>query len=166
MSYKFCPHAAKCETAEECHLMGILGADIRRPLILLKSLLPFGEFWYLGEFAGAQWQAEPQMAFKPKGLMIWDAPERSAVELILIGCIPQIVCTVGPIPAKWFSSFDSYEQVWEAHERGKEPPGWGDFQIISVGMTCQVRMIPPKDLKVSESDWSKVQLLMWGEAIR
>lgn len=130
----------------------------------IRSLLPFDGAPSVAERL-AIWHTEPQATFRPHGLMLWNLPDESAaVELVQIGLTPQLVAAVGPIPARWFTFAHSYEQVWAAHQRGIDPPGWGDWMIIAIGLQVQVRLSSKRD--VTAEEWGRVQLLMWGESIR
>jgi hypothetical protein len=139
---------------------------------LLRGLLPFGPSPHHGSFHNAPdrvwWQAEPQMTFRPAGLMMWGVPPGAFIEMLLIGPVPQLIAAVGPIPAEWFTTWDSYDAVFKAHQEGKDPPGWGDFQIMSPGMYFRVEMMIPDQLKGQlNPDWaSDVRLLCWGHLVR
>lgn len=132
----------------------------------LKALLPFRDSPNLYGDNYVEWECVPQEPFLPSGLMIWNAPEMSTIEIILIGNRVELVAGIGPIPAKWFTTQDSYEQVWKAQLEGKEPAGWGDFHIIGVGMRVRIRMASHRSYPANKEKWEKVQLLMWGHSVR
>jgi hypothetical protein len=129
------------------------------PPRIRKTLLPFLAR-DLGEF-----ESQPQEIFKPHGLILWNAPEMSVVETLLIGNSLELVAGIGPIPAKWFSIYESYEQIWESQLDGKEPAGWTEFHTVSIGMIIKLRMSAHKDFPVSKEAWDKVQVLMWGLSV-
>lgn len=122
---------------------------------IVRSLLPFERMKVDGV---KTFEAEPFETFKPEGLMIWGASYYATVRHILIGAVPQLVAGIAPIPARWFASSQSYEQVWRAHREGKDPPGWGDFSIVYHGMTVKI--------EIEDSSFDGVQLLMWGKSLR
>ena len=134
-------------------------------LVMLRTLLPFPTAPTIDHDGGANWIVESREAFRPRGLLIWNAPDGAVVEHIKIGVQGQLVAAVGAIPAQWFATAQSYEQVWDAHRRGIDPPGWGDFQIAAVAMLIQIRLTHP-GRGVPHEEWQRVQLLMWGQSIR
>lgn len=103
------------------------------------------------------WMAHPQRLFKPKGLMIWDAPDSSTIQ-IFIGVNSQLAVSADPLPARWFGHWDSFQKVAKAVSEGYEPPGWGDFQTVQIGQAIRIRMYDKDDAYKAV----KVQMLMWG----
>ena len=167
-------------------ISGVAEMKISIPPRVLKTLLPLGDV--NREPGGRTFTGHPDVAFKPRGLMIWNAPDDAQVMHILIGPNYQLVASVGPIPAKWFAIAQSYEQVWQMQQQGLEPPGWGDFNVISVGMLVRVRIVSHEvvkvagklshavdspiiaafrshDAQVAEAALDRIQVAMWGESI-
>lgn len=106
------------------------------------------------------WENTAQVLFKPRGLMIWDAPAGAVVEHCLIGINLEIVATIGPVPARWFSMQQSYDQIAKALDEGAEPPGWNDWRAIDVGQAIRLS-IWANGAKVGPD--SGMQLVLWGE---
>lgn len=113
-----------------------------------QSLCPF-------TYHAGVWLAQPQRPFRPRGLMIWDAPPKSSVQ-IMIGCDLQLVVDVGPLPTRWFSSFQSFEQIAKAIDEQKEPPAWGTWRAVEPGMRIMLRIEPASE---------DLQLVMWGDSV-
>lgn len=103
--------------------------------------------------------SQPQCIFKPRGLMIWGAPDDADVQQIWIGKNLQVVAALGPIPAKWFSMAQSYEQVELALAAGTEPPSWPDFEAARAAMNVQVNISSQNKLPPG------IKLVMWGLGI-
>lgn len=132
-----------------------------RQVVPKEMLLPFTrseDSGYLGLGYARVYSTEPQVIFKPKGLMIWGAPDDAEVMHVKIGRSPQLTATWGPIPARWFSTFQSYEEVAKAIEEGKMPAGFGHFDVIQRGMTVEVHI-------QSKEKLPPTKILMWGLGI-
>lgn len=96
----------------------------------------------------------PQKPFLPRGLMLWGvagmnlrAALVSVHDTINIGC--------GLVPAEWFATSQSFEQVLKAHAEGNGPGrGWGHWPTVHPGQ--MVRLLFDRPLSGS------VRALMWG----
>lgn len=96
----------------------------------------------------------PQKVFLPRGLMLWGvagmnlrAALVSVHDTINIGC--------GLVPAEWFATSQSFEQVLKAHAEGNGPGrGWGHWPNVHPGQ--MVRLLFDRPLSGS------VRALMWG----
>lgn len=128
-----------------------------------KMMLPFlnktDDTGDLGRGYERVYWAQPQVHFKPKGIMIWGVPEDGDVTHIWIGKRLQVVATLGPIPAKWFSMAQSYEQIAKALEDGVEPPSWPDFDVVMVAQEVRVHIFTR--LKLDD----RAKIVMWGLGI-
>lgn len=136
--------------------------SLLRPPVAKRMLLPFRppeDTGYDGLGYRRVYTAEPQVIFKPKGLMLWGELDDAEVTHVKIGRDYQLVATWGPIPARWFSMAKSYEEVMKAFEEGKDPPGWGEFNVIQLGMHVEVLIDSKKKL-------GPTQILMWGLGIQ
>ena len=120
-----------------------------------RKLLPLH---YIGN---GVWTQTAQMPFKPRGLMIWDAPPRTTVAHVVIGIGLEMVSSLGPVPARWFMMADSYEQIAKQLDAGKEPPGWNDWSQLEVGQAIRVTL----ELEKKPLDESAAQLVFWGEEL-
>lgn len=128
-----------------------------------KMMLPFAnksdDTGDLGRGYERVYWAMPQLHFKPKGLMIWGVPDDGDVTHIWIGRRLQVVATLGPIPAKWFSMAQSYEQIEAALKDGIEPPSWPDFDVVMAAMEVRVHIFTR--LKLDD----RAKIVMWGLGI-
>lgn len=111
--------------------------------------------------------ALPQRTFLPRGLMLWGVPDGACVN-IFVGRDLELVVEYGPIPAKWFAALDSFAQVAAAVDAGKEPPGWGKWDIVRPGLI--IRLEFSKHNALSRLDGGRlnageIQALMWGHAV-
>lgn len=122
-------------------------------VVLRKKLLPL--VWQ----SAGMWGQMAQLPFKPRGLLIWDAPPRTLVSQVIIGIGLEVVSTIGPVPARWFMSGESYEQIAKKIDDGAEPPAWVDWSPMGVGQQLRVMLeFDGRPLADSEA-----QLVIWGE---
>lgn len=133
------------------------------PPVSKKMMLPFpnksSDTGDLGRGYERVYWAQPQVHFKPKGLMIWGVPDDGDVTHIWIGRRLQVVATLGPIPAKWFSMAQSYEQIEQALKDGVEPPSWPDFDVVMVAQEVRVHIFTRMKLD------DRAKIVMWGLGI-
>lgn len=109
-----------------------------------------------------EWGNHVQIPFKPRGLMIWDAPPGAEVVHIVAGPRLELVATLGPVPARWFSIAQSYEQVAKALDEGQEPPAWAEWNFLDVGQYLAIRLeLNGRRLAPDGA----LQLVIWGEAL-
>ena len=116
-------------------------------------------FWWADGFE--VFMARPQMLFKPKGLIIWGAPNGAYVEQALIDQNLQIVVAYGGVPCKFFAFGESYAQIAEKLDQGIEPPGWCDWSAVKPGQSVQIRICIDTS-KTSLGKPDGIELVMWG----
>lgn len=163
-----CTHEGGCEC--ECYSTGekkpaepagkYIG--LHRP-VTRRMMLPFERKEdFGGEIFGWRrlYLAQPQVPFKPRGLMIWGAPDDADVTQIWIGRNLQVVAALGPIPAKWFSMAQSYEQVERLLKEGIEPPSWPDFNVVMIAQYVEVHIASKEKLT------DNTKIVMWGFGIQ
>jgi hypothetical protein len=100
-------------------------------------------------------QAECQRIFKPKGLLLWDVG-RASLQMLTIGTNSQLICSFGPLPARWFTTADSFDAVAKAVASGKQPAAWGSWDIVQPGVLVRLHFDEPVPL---------AQAVMWGEYV-
>lgn len=96
--------------------------------------------------------ARPQRPFQTRGLMLWDVGTLQ-LEAVLTSTTLELVCAFGPVPARWFTVAESFEQLELAVRDGKEPPGWGTWSTAHPGQIIRLHFDGP---------CAAVQALMWG----
>ena len=101
-------------------------------------------------------EAYSQRPFKPRGLLLWDVGA-AQIQMCTIGANHELVSSFAPIPARFFTTAASFEQVALAVAEGKEPPAWGSWSQVHVGQIVRL---------VFDSAPPGVQAVMWGHAIR
>lgn len=102
-------------------------------------------------------EASPQRSFKPRGLLLWDVGTLS-IEAATIGRDHQLVQSWPAIPARFFATALSFEQLQQMAREGREPSGaWGSWHAAHPGMLVRL---------VFDGDASAVQACMWGHTIR
>ena len=102
-----------------------------------------------------QIEAHCQRVFKPRGLLLWDVG-RLSLDLLLIGNDLQLMCSFGPLPARWFTTADSFDAIAKSVADGKEPPAWGDWSAVLPGVLVRLRFDGPAP---------NAQAVMWGEYV-
>ncbi len=100
-------------------------------------------------------EAWTQKPFQPRGLMLWDV-DHAQLEMLTIGAHHELLCSFGPLPARWFTAAASFEQVAKAVAEGKEPPSWGSWSAVFPGQL--VRLVFDRKLDAP-------QAVMWGIAL-
>ncbi len=96
----------------------------------------------------------PQKPFLPRGLMLWGVAGRN-LQAMLVGRNNELVASFGLVPAEWFMTSQSFEQVVKAHAEGVEPGrGWGHWSTAHPGMLVRLVFDQPVD--------GGVRALMWG----
>jgi hypothetical protein len=103
---------------------------------------------------------EPQRMFLPRGLAVWGAPAGAMVAASTIGMQLQIVCSYGPVPVRFFSLGDSYEQIAIKLDAGAEPPAWCDWDPITPGHAARFEFV---DLE-GKPLLTPLELAFWGIA--
>lgn len=89
----------------------------------------------------AEWIARPQVLFRPYALMLWGAPERSKVRHCVIGQNGQIQVSGAPVPASFFATGHSFEEVVRRFEKdGIDAPYWCDFDTFEVGTRMKLKI--------------------------
>lgn len=107
-----------------------------------------------------QWEANPQMPFKPCGLMLWDLPPRTMLSQSLIGMDEQILASHAPIPADFFTTAKSYDQLMAQVEAGLFPPSWPTFDSMTPMVHARIVLLDAEAERFHTS--SGVRLCMWG----
>lgn len=103
--------------------------------------------------------ADVQKPFKPKGLMIWGVGAGDVVRIATIGRDHQLSVSFGDLPARWFSTWQSFADIAKAVDEGKEPPGWGEWSFVQPGLQIRILLSHPDPGRVFGPS---VELLMWG----
>jgi hypothetical protein len=125
------------------------GAIASKPKLDVEALMPF-------EASGGQTLlASPQKPFKPRGLMLWDAPPSLNVECIVIGNMHQVLVAYGKVPALWFQQAQTFEQVVAARAAGQEPASWGSWDALYPGVMVRLEFDGP----------ANVRAVMWGHTL-
>ena len=93
------------------------------------------------ELKDAEWVARPQLLFRPYALMLWGTPERAKVAHCIMGNEGQILVSAAPVPASFFATGHSFEDVVKRFVReGIDAPYWCDFKTFEVGTTMRLKV--------------------------
>lgn len=112
------------------------------------------------EHNGSFFMAQPQLLFKPLGLMIWGAPEGATMEAAYVGNMMQLLVSMGKFPAAWFAQSQSFEQIFERAKEGLVPASFGSWDTCKVGMLLRVMIESKTGAQLGPQDG--VQIGMWG----
>lgn len=109
--------------------------------------------------SNGEWIAEITIgAFRPLGLMVWDAPQGGWLTQTLISNTLQVIASWDPIPIDFFTMAKSYEQIEQLLTEGVEPPTWPDFDAAQLGTKIYVK-ITNSEMKVAGPP---TRIAMWG----
>lgn len=123
------------------------------PQLWKRGVLGFG-------FAEGQFVAAPDRPFKPRGLIIWGAPAGAQVRMALLDQREQVLRSADGIPARFFASGDSFEEIAKQLDAGKEPPAWVDFDMIDGWAMLRVVISSSEGMGLSDGDG--LELVLWG----
>jgi hypothetical protein len=98
--------------------------------------------------------------FKPRGLVIWGAPDTAVVRAATIDMEEQVLQSMDGAPAKFFALGLSFEHIAQLVEEGVEPPSWCEFITLHPG--GQVRIIITDDKAQVLSPAHGITIAMWG----
>lgn len=129
------------------------------PPAKVETLCPFD--W---NTAADTLQAILQRPFEPKGLMLWNVPDGAQL-MIFIGTGAELIASVGPLPARWFTAFESFQQLAAKLDQGLEPPGWGTFNKVYPGVMIRLRFEARRGETLNEKELKKVEAVMWGYSV-
>ncbi len=94
------------------------------------------------ELDGQVWVASPGALFRPAALMLWDLPERAIITYALVYHQQQIKLSPAPVPARFFATGHSFEEVVRRFEQeGIEAPFWCDFDTMEIGTTFRISVL-------------------------
>lgn len=123
--------------------------------IFLRGVLGF-------DFNGSDFQSQPQRPFKPRGLMIWGAPDGAVVDQATVGQCLQVLQSVDGVPAKFFGFGKNYADLAKMVDAGVEPPAWCDWDTAFVGSVVRIRIRDRNGKPLGPKDG--IELCMWGVA--
>lgn len=103
-------------------------------------------------------EASPRMPFKPTGLLLWNVSPLDEVSACYVGRDTQLTATFEPVPAAWFASAYSFEEVEKRAELGKYPATWGHWNVAEPGVIIRIEV----RIKDPATDRDRVRALMWG----
>lgn|SRR5262245_40663012 len=127
----------------------LLPPRLRRTMLGLK-----------GDPSAKMWAAVIELgAFRPCGLIIWNAPAGSMMTQTLVGNMQQILAGWSPLPTELFSHSKSFEQIEEGLKEGLEPPTWPDFDSAYVGNIIRVYLGDENGQPLYDP---KVRMAFWG----
>ena len=93
------------------------------------------------ELRETEWVAEPMVPFRPYALMLWDVPERALVSHCILGNKGQIHASRAPVPARFFATGHSFEEVVRRFEKeGIDAPYWCDFDTFDPGYRMKLKV--------------------------
>jgi hypothetical protein len=133
---------------------------------LFRALLPFAfnrEHGYV---------ARAECPFQPVGALIWGAPPGAHVEFS-VGARFVHVVGLGHVPARFFSTGDSFAKVAELIAEGKDPPAWCTWPTLEAGMYVRAQIRPVTSWQTPNIDGSDllgpddgIEIMVWGMAKR
>lgn len=108
--------------------------------------------------AGA-FTAFPQREFAPRGLIIWGAVAGDIVRACIVANNEQVSVSYPGVPARFFGLAENFEAVERMLAEGKEPPGWGTWDVCRVGCQIRIEVSNERGPRVDE----RIEVAMWGE---
>jgi hypothetical protein len=115
------------------------------------------------DFAGQYFEARPYKPFRPRGLLIWGAPPLAVIDFAQIDSQEQVKAGYSGVPARFFSTGESFEQIAKQLDEGKEPPCWVSWEAINPTGSCRVFVRDP--LGVALGPAQGIELVFWGLAL-
>jgi len=126
----------------------------RREVTATPSLLGFGFV------QGRGWLASPQRPFKPRGLyIVGELSTGDRLAQAYVGQDCRTLCSCEGVPAHFFATARSYEQIARAVADGQELPGWGDWGIAYPGVQIWVNVTTRDGAPLGPD---RIDLGMWG----
>lgn len=114
-------------------------------------------------FDGAAWTAMPQRSFRPRGLFIvGELRTGDRLDQAIIGQNLQVLQSCEGVPAHFFSTARSYEQIAKVVAEGGELPAWCEWNIIHVGQMVRVTV---RALDGSPVGPERIDLGFWGHTL-
>lgn len=93
------------------------------------------------ELRGEEWVGAPSIPFRPSAMLLWDVPEKATVSYAIVGMEMQITASPAPVPARFFMTGHSFEDVVRNFEKeGIDAPYWCDFKTLAPGCEFRVRV--------------------------
>jgi len=111
---------------------------------------------------GEYWMGQGFYNYRPVGLMIWGAVPGMMLRQMKIGNLGQVIASWDPVPALWFGTAQSYEQLKELIKEDKALNSWVEFDTLSLGCYSQID-IRDKDGKPCGPN-SGISMCTWGYA--
>lgn len=103
--------------------------------------------------------AEPQRPFKPLGLMLWGVGDGVCVQPF-VGTDYQLIASFGSLPARWFTTAQSFAEIVKMLDEGKQPPSWGQWKTVTPGVRISLRFLDQDGAPLVVVPTT--QALMWG----
>ena len=129
---------------------------------------PLGNIHFIHKrVLGFRWQGEcliatPREPFKPRGLMLWNLPDDTMVSACHCGNHREVLASQDPVPAMFFATALSFEQVEALLKMNKEPATWCTFSPLQQG--TYVKLYLTRDGILLTED-SKIRAAMWGQQL-
>jgi hypothetical protein len=104
--------------------------------------------------------AQPDLYFKPIGLMLWDVPDDAILEQCKVMNREVIICSHGKLPAKAFARAETYEALKKRVDDGEELFNeWMDAPAISPANRVYLLLS-----SVSNASFEKTRAAFWGHS--
>lgn len=101
---------------------------------------------------------EPLRPFKPRGLLLWGELRGVGLTMAVHNYHHLVKVSFEPVPARFFATGDSYEQIAKKMDAGAEPPAWVDWNAVAPGEYIRLYF------DGLSSALASVELCMWGDA--
>lgn len=131
-----------------------------------RKLQRVGRMWMplLGvQYPTAHWgtfTAQPDLYFKPVGLMLWDLPDDAILEQCKVMNQEVIICSHGKLPAKAFARAESYEALKKRVDDGEELFNeWMDAPAISPANRVYLLLS-----SASNASFANTRAAFWGHS--
>jgi hypothetical protein len=106
------------------------------------------------------WIASPYRAFRPQGLLIWNPPAKSVICCEITNS-KQIQSSYDMVPAAWFATAKSFEQLAAEIESGKELAAWCTWDSVYPGQTIKLEILS-YNTHTPFTPNDGIELVMWG----
>ena len=109
------------------------------------------------------WCAMPQRPFKPRGLyIVGELTTGDRLTQALLGYELQLLQSCEGVPAHFFATARSYEQIAKAVADGHELPGWGEWKHCYPGQRFMIRVTSRHGDALGPD---RIDLGMWGHSL-
>jgi hypothetical protein len=108
------------------------------------------------------WVARPFRPFTPQGLLIWGAPPFARVRRIVVAGTPVLIGNSEGVPARWFGTALSFEQLQRLIAAELQPPQWGSWPYIDMVTGMKIELVDRSGAAIGSE---VVEMVLWGAMV-